>query len=227
VRPATIQRVCRALAREYRNPRLGNKSNPLDELVFIILSTRTQDQAFRATFSKLRAQFPSWSSVDRRDRTRIERILRPAGLGRLKAGQLLAVFERLRSSYGRATLAPLRRLPNRQAEAFLTSLPGVASKVAKCVLMYSLGRQVLPVDVHVHRVATRLGLETKKRPDTSQDLIEGAIPPRLRYGFHVNAVAHGRSVCLPRAPRCDICCIATWCRYDRTRERRRFHDREP
>jgi endonuclease III len=215
--PDAILRVCRALTREYGNPRLGNKSNPLDELVYIILSTRTQDQAFRLTFTKLKTQFPSWGRVRIRDRGRVERILRPAGLSRLKARQLLAIFERLRSSFGRATLAPMRRLPNRQAEAFLTSLPGVAAKVAKCVLMYSFGRQVLPVDVHVHRVATRLGLETKKRPDTSQDLIEGAIPPRLRYGFHVNAVAHGRTVCLPRAPRCDVCCIAKWCHYYRVR----------
>jgi len=217
VRPETIRRVCRALATEYGNPRLGNKSNPLDELVFIILSTRTQDQAFRTTFTKLKAQFPSWSTVRRRDRKRIEQILRPAGLSKLKARQLLAILERLRSSFGRATLAPMGRLPNRQAEAFLTSLPGVAAKVAKCVLMYSLGRQVLPVDVHVHRVATRLGLRTKRRPDTSQDLIEGAIPPRLRYGFHVNAVAHGRVVCLPRVPRCDACCIAQWWDYYRAR----------
>src|SRR2546422_8207126 len=38
---------------------------------------------------------------------------------------------RSRSSFGRATLAPMGRLPNRQAEAFLTSLPGVAAKVAR------------------------------------------------------------------------------------------------
>jgi endonuclease III len=217
VRRDTILRVCRALAKGYGNPRLGNKANALDELVYIILSTRTQDHTFRLTFTRLKAQFPSWNGVANRDRRRIERILRPAGLSKLKARQLLAILERLRSSFGRATLAPMHRLPNRQAEAFLTSLPGVASKVAKCVLMYSLRRQVLPVDVHVHRVATRLGLKTKKRPDTSQDLIEGVIPPRLRYGFHVNAVAHGRAVCLPHAPRCDVCCVAKWCHYYRVR----------
>lgn len=217
MRSTAIRAICRALAVEYGNPRLGNKANPLDELVYIILSTRTHDQTFRLTFTRLKKEFPSWNAVSSRHRRRVARILRPAGLSELKARQLLAIFQRVRRSFGRATLAPMRRLPNRQAEAFLTSLPGVAAKVAKCVLMYSLGRQVLPVDVHVHRVANRLGLKTKKRPDTSQDLIEGAIPPRLRYGFHVNAVAHGRAVCLPHAPRCDICCIAKWCLYYRAR----------
>lgn len=99
-----------------------------------------------------------------------------------------------------------------EAEAFLTSLPGVGPKVAKCVLMYSLDRKVLPVDVHVHRVARRLGFATKKRPDTSQDLIEAEIPSNLRYGFHVNAVAHGRKVCKSE-PLCDRCPLVSICRY--------------
>ena len=91
MRPETIRRVCRALARAYGNPRLGNKSNPLDELVYIILSTRAQDQAFRLTFTKLKASFPSWNAVRVRNRGRVERILRPAGLSKLKARHLYAI----------------------------------------------------------------------------------------------------------------------------------------
>lgn len=103
-----------------------------------------------------------------------------------------------------------------EAEHLLTSLPGVGPKVAKCVLMYALDRDVLPVDVHVHRLATRLGFRTKKRPDTSQELIESAVPRELRYSFHVNAVAHGRTVCLSQRPLCDVCPISKWCHYYHT-----------
>jgi endonuclease III len=72
MRSTTIRAVCRALARDYGNPRLGNKSNPLDELVYIVLSTRTQDQTFRVAFANLKAEFRSWSRVGSRDRNRIE-----------------------------------------------------------------------------------------------------------------------------------------------------------
>jgi len=105
------------------------------------------------------------------------------------------------------------------AERLLTTLPGVGKKVAKCVLMYSLDRQVLPVDVHTHRVAVRLGLAAKRRPDTSQDLIEAQVPPPLRYGFHVNAIAHGRSVCLPRKPMCEVCVLRQYCPYPKKRKK--------
>ncbi len=213
-----IDSVCEALEQEYGSPRHGNKSNPLDELVYIILSNRTQPGVVRGVYRRLRRRFPSWNLVDASASGEIAAILRPAGLGQVKAIQIIGIVSRLKHTFGRATLAPLRRLPDEEAEAFLKGLPGVSAKVAKCVLMYSLGRAVLPVDVHVHRVAARLGLKAKRRPDTSQDLIEGAVPPRLRYSLHVNAVAHGRAVCRSRDPGCGRCCIREYCAFRRKAE---------
>lgn len=212
-RTIPIYEICAALDRVYGSPRHGNPDDQLDDLVYVILSTRTTDKSFRATFDRLKQTFPSWNDIDADALPKLEAILAPGGLGRLKARQITAIFDRLRSVFGAVTLAPLSQMTDAKAEEFLVSLPGVAAKIAKCVLMYSLGRQVLPVDVHVHRVASRLGFRVKKRPDTSQELIEQAVPAELRYGFHVNAVAHGRAMCLPRDPRCEICPICTWCAY--------------
>lgn len=208
-----IVRCCGLLTRRYANPRHGNKRNPLDELVYIMLSTRTSESVFRGIYRNLRKAFPSWNEIDGRRIGELHRVLGPGGLSALKAYQLLGIFSALRREFGRATLSPLKAMRNDKAEQFLTSLPGVGKKVAKCVLMYSLGRHVLPVDVHTHRVAVRLGLRAKRRPDTSQDLMEAQVPPHLRYGFHVNAVAHGRIVCLSRKPLCDICVLRQYCPY--------------
>ncbi len=205
--------VVARLKRTYQSPRLGNKTDPLDELVYIILSNRTSERSYADVFHKLKRRFPAWDDLHGESHARLSRILRPAGLSRLKARQMHAIIRILRRRFGYATLDPLRRFSDSEAEAFLTALPGVGKKVAKCVMMYSLGRLVLPVDVHVHRVATRLGYQAKRRPDTSQDLIERAIPPKLRYDFHVNAVAHGRAVCRPRRPACGECVLTRWCRF--------------
>lgn len=206
-----IREVCAALECAYGNPRLGNQDDPLDELVYIILSTRTSERTYRAIYQRLKEAYPEWDAIESGDLPRIQAILAPGGFARLKARQIVAIMERLRATFGWASLDALAAMPTDEAERFLVSLPGVAAKIAKCVLMYSLGRPVLPVDVHVHRVAARLGLRVKKRPDTSQDLIEEAIPPELRYGFHVNAIAHGRTTCLPRIPQCEACCVSAWC----------------
>lgn len=209
----TIRRICVSLARSYGNPRHGNKRNPLNELVYIILSNRSRDPAFRSAYRALRRAYPSWNRVTRSCESDIANILRPYGLASLKARTLVEIMSALRREFGYPTLRTLRDMETDEAEAVLISLPGVGAKVAKCVLMYALDRPVLPVDVHVHRVAARLGLEVKKRPDTSQRLIEDAVPARLRYSFHVNLLAHGRRTCLPRTPRCGDCCIAQFCKY--------------
>jgi len=213
-----IRKISRVLERVYGNPRHGNPRRPLDDLIYIILSTRTRDLKYRTTFRNLKKAFPTWDKVSLHKRSKLERILIPAGLGKLKAAQIIEIIARLRRRFGRATLAPLAKMTDLEAELLLTSLPGVGPKVAKCVLMYALDRDVLPVDVHVHRLAKRLGFRAKKRPDTSQELIESAVPPALRYSFHVNAVAHGRIVCMGQRPRCDICPISKWCNYYLTKE---------
>lgn len=220
---ATIRKICRRLEAEYGNPTHGNKQNPLDELVYIILSTRTRGTAFQETYRRLKRAFPTWRKVTRRDFNKINEILAPGGLGKLKSEQILTIFDALKRRFGYATLTPLKHLSDDEVERFLTSLPGVAKKVAKCVMMYSFGRQVLPVDVHVHRVAQRIGLKTKRRPDTSQDLVESAIPTELRYGFHVNAVAHGRAICLSGTPRCQECCINRYCAFPKKLGNRALH----
>lgn len=215
-----IESCCRLLARRYGNPRHGNKRDPLDELVYIILSTRTGEAVFRGIYRDLKKAFSFWDEVQGRRIGEFHRILAPGGLSSLKSYELLGVFSALRREFGRATLAPLRAMSDDEAERFLTGLPGVGKKVAKCVLMYSLDRQVLPVDVHTHRVAARLGFAAKRRPDTSQDLIEAQVPAPLRYGFHVNAVAHGRTVCLPRKPMCGACVLREWCPHPKERKKK-------
>ena len=49
--------------------------------------------------------------------------------------------------------ARLRSMADAEVEHYLTSLPGVARKTALCVMLYTLDREVLPVDTHVWRVA--------------------------------------------------------------------------
>ena len=207
----TARRITAVLAHAYGSPRHGNKRNPLDELVYIILSNRTLPKACREAYRAIKTRFPSWNALAPEAADELEEILKPSGMSRLRSTHLLHIMAHLRARFGTATLVPLRYMSDTDAENLLISLPGVSRKVAKCVIMYSLHGQVLPVDVHVHRVASRIGFQVKRRPDTSQDLIEEAIPADSRYDFHVNAIAHGRAVCRARSPRCHMCPIMRYC----------------
>ena len=188
---------------------LGNRRRPLDELFFILITTMTQYGAIEA-FRAVRGEFTPWRRLlDRGAEDRLREMIAPLGLSRQKAPRIVAIALRLRQDFGRVSLEPLHRMDDAEAEHYLTSLPGVGLKVARCVLMYSLGRATCPVDTHVHRVARRTGLVGPNITyPQAHAAIQDAVPPAVRYGLHVAFVRLGREVCTARAPQCVRCPLA-------------------
>lgn len=207
--------VCAALARAYGSPRHGNPEDPFEDLIYILLSNRTAPATAVRVYRKLKETYPTGDAILAARPEALARLLAPAGLANKRASHLRAIATRLRADFGRIDLDALAGWPDERAEAYLCSLPGVSLKVAKCVLMYGLGRRVLPVDVHVHRVASRLGWIAHRRADQSHASLEALVPPAQRFGFHVDALAHGRAVCVAGLPRCGRCVVRQWCHYFR------------
>jgi len=212
-RAQTIRRVCEALERAYGRPRFANPKNPIDDLVYIVLSNKTGPDVATATFKNLKRRFGNWSALADARLSDVRRILRAAGLSDIKSRQLRAALRKIRRDFGKCSLNRLKRLSCQDAEEYLTSLEGVSEKVAKCVMMYTLGFHVLPVDVHVHRIATRLAWTSRKRADQCHSELECLVKPQYRFGFHVGCIAHGRTICRPADPQCDDCTIRRYCTY--------------
>lgn len=213
LRDRIVRNVCKSLRNAYGRPRLGNPIDPMDDLVFIVLSNKTSPRIARRTYADLRARFCSWDALLHAPISEVRRILKPAGLSSIKSRQLRAALRSIKSHMGSCDLRPLRRKSAGEIEAFLVRLPGVSEKVAKCVSLYTMNVKVLPVDVHVHRVSRRLGWTTRKRADQCHEELESLVPPALRYAFHVDCVLHGRRICRPHEPLCTKCCIRCWCEY--------------
>jgi DNA (cytosine-5)-methyltransferase 1 len=55
--------IALAVADAYGTPNLGNKSDPVDELVYIILSRRTREGAYQAAYEALKSRFPAWEQL--------------------------------------------------------------------------------------------------------------------------------------------------------------------
>lgn len=212
-RAQIIQIVGEKLEKRYGNPRLGNPEDPLDDLFFILLSNKTPPDRAQKAYNDLKAHYPSWINAREDESSEIERIIRPAGLFRKKTSQLLSILDILHSDFGGCNLEFMNDQSETEVLKYLMNLPGVSKKVAKCVMMYTLDFEVLPVDVHTHRIAYRLGWTTKNRPETCQDELEELIPHNRRYSFHVNCVAHGRSTCISSRPKCKDCDISIHCDY--------------
>lgn len=199
----------------YGRPRLAPRYAPLDELVFTILSQNTADVNTERTFAALKRRFPSWELVRDAPVAEIEAAIRLGGLAHTKAPRIKAVLKALSADHGPPDLEVLGGLGDAEAARLLTSLPGVGPKTAACVLLFALGRPVMPVDTHVYRVARRLGLipPTMGVEQAHAVLTEmaGGDDPEQVYAAHVGMVHLGRRVCHARRPQCGACPLAAVC----------------
>ena len=85
-----------------------------------------------------------------------------------------------------------------EAQQYLCALPGVGRKTAACVLLFALGMRDVPVDTHVSRVGTRLGLFRAGAPFEEMHDTMLALTPRGRGARAAHEPAAPRAAHLSR-----------------------------
>jgi DNA (cytosine-5)-methyltransferase 1 len=228
-----LREIARIMAVLYGTPDLGNKKDPVDELVYIVLSRKTREDAYQQAFAALKERFSSWDELLDADRDEVEALLRPSGLGGKKTASLIGALSKIKERFGHCTLEPARAYSDAELEQLLCSLPELHRKSAYCIMMYAFGRAVFPVDTHVGRVLARLGpyrelgLELRGMGHKQLQVALGdLVPPPLRYSLHVNLVMHGREVCRAVKPLCGECPVRGFCRDYRDREATRIESEQ-
>jgi len=212
-----VNEVIDLLGQEYGVPRWRPHGDPLSELVRAILSQNTSDVNSGRAFDSLVDSLGSWEAVAGASVEDVSGAIKIGGLNRIKAGRIKTILEDILESRGSLDLEFLRDLSIPEAKAWLRSLAGVGPKTTGCVLLFALGRPVLPVDTHVYRVSRRLGLiDSTASPQQAHEILEGMVPPQDVYQFHVNMLAHGRRVCRARRPLCRSCVLGYGCPSNQT-----------
>jgi endonuclease-3 len=195
----------------------------VSELVCTILSQNTNDTNRDRAYTALRDKFPTWDQVRDAPVRQVIAAIRPAGLANQKGPRIQRVLRRITAldpASGRLNIDFLAGLPVEEAKQWLMSLDGVGPKTAAIVLLFSLHRPAFPVDTHIHRVTTRLGLIPEgTTAEKAHGILEALVPPDWYYVFHLNLIAHGRAVCKALRPRCDICPLQKHCSYFQNEKR--------
>ena len=215
-RRALADVVLERLGERYEHPTWGGpRVDTVSELVLTILSQNTADtNSFRA-FTALRAAYASWDEVLAAPTDELEEVIRPGGLAPTKSRRIQHVLAEVHAATdGTWDLGFLGEWPLERARDWLTSLPGIGRKTASIILLFGFGRPAMPVDTHVHRVATRLGMLPPRTPlDRAHDLLEGALAADEMYPFHVETIRHGRDTCRAPRPICGLCPLTDVCAY--------------
>src|SRR4051794_23425806 len=119
----------------YGRPVAPPHHQPVDELILTVLSQSTHDRNRDVAFLRLRERFPSWDAVREAPLAEVEAAIQPGGLHRQKSVRIQEILRALDGD----DLSGLESLPVREAQAELTSLPGVGRKTAACVLLFAFG----------------------------------------------------------------------------------------
>jgi endonuclease-3 len=204
------------LGERYEHPTWsGPRLDAVSELVLTILSQNTADtNSFRA-FTALRERYPSWQAVVDAPTDELADVIRPGGLAPTKSRRIQHVLAEVPAATdGTWDLGFLGTWPLDQAREWLTGLTGIGRKTAAIILLFTFGRPQLPVDTHVHRVASRLGMLPPRTPlATAHDLLEAVLAPDEMYPFHVELIRHGRDTCRAPRPICGLCPLTDVCAY--------------
>jgi endonuclease-3 len=211
-----LRRILEKLRREYGRPLLRPHHKPIDELILTVLSQNTNDRNRDVAYDRLRERFPSWDAVRDAPVAEIEEAIRPGGLAPTKAVRIKQILEAI----GEDDLAWLADAPLEEARDYLTELPGVGRKTAACVLLFALGRPDIPVDTHVYRVGSRLGLWRAKASfvEAHDEMLRlVGDDGQEAYETHVLLIRHGRRTCNARSPECAVCPLRRMCPEGRRR----------
>ncbi|MEA1904915.1 MAG: endonuclease III [Candidatus Hadarchaeota archaeon] len=191
--------------------RLPPRGNPFMVLVRMVLSQNTNWRNTRVAFDNLISRFGTPSQLAGADMHTIEGLIRSAGLYKAKAKNLRELARVVQEKYG-GDLGQVLREPPEEARRELLTLPGVGYKTADCVLLFAAGREVLPVDTHVARIAKRLGFAGPR--DDREEIkrkLEGLIPQGKRGEAHLLLIQLGRRFCRALNPLCDECPVNLLC----------------
>jgi endonuclease-3 len=189
----------------------GKRKHPLDYnnryqlLVMIILSAQTTDSLINKIAPEFFKSFPSFAELKNHSPEDLYPFLNSVRGFRKKAKWIIDIARIVGDDSG---------IPSTIEE--LTKLPGIGRKSANIVIRESGDKaEGVIVDLHVLRVAPRLGIATDSKPDKVEKQIMEAIPQEKWNEIGMTLSFHGREICRPD-PKCEICVVNSVCTYYRT-----------
>ena len=195
-------------------PKKNSSPKILDILIATKLSQNTTDKTSYKAFRNLKANFRTWDELIDAPIKGVKDSIRVCGLANTKARQIKLMLKNMKKNYGSLDLSFLRKMDNDKIYDELLQYEGLGVKTVSCVLVFSLERDVFPVDTHVHRVLNRLGIVETKTAEQTFEKASKIIPEGKKCSFHTNLIKFGRNICKASKPLCYLCFLYRHCRFN-------------
>jgi endonuclease III len=210
-----INNIISAFEKHYKEETKGRKSSDiLDTLIATKLSQNTTDKTSSVAFNNLKKEFKSWDEVIEAPVSKIKKLIKICGLADTKSKDIKALLKQIKAERGEVNFDYLKNLSEDEIYSELMKFKGIGVKTASCVLVFALGREVFPVDTHIHRVLNRLGIMKTKSAEETFETAKKIIPGKKKYFLHRAIIMFGRNICKANNPFCGSCFLNKSCEFE-------------
>jgi len=183
-----------------------HNKDPYLILISCLLSLRARDTMTYPVSKCLFERASTPQAMLALPRHELEELIHSIGTYRKKAATLQQVSAALIADFQ-------GKVPS--SEADLLSLPGVGRKTANLVRSVAFDIPAICVDVHVHRIANRLGMVASKTPEETEMQLKRLLPVELWSDCNYYFVIWGQygcrpgksGVCKPGCPFFNMCSV--------------------
>lgn len=199
------QQALQPLIKKYKGKQhpLDHHHNPYELLVMVVLSAQDSDRNINKIAPELFNAYPDMAALSKADVDSLYPFVSKVMNSRKKVTWLIEIASQLKDD---------KNIPTSLNE--LIALPGIGRKSAN-VIMRELGIKAegIIVDLHVVRVAPRLGLAAGTDPKKLEKQMMEVLDAN-DWGEAGMAISFlGRETCRPTNPKCSECVMSEVCQY--------------
>ena len=212
-----LEDVHRRLLGHYGPPEPRDLWDPLTQMIYSMLSSRTKTSVSHAVLAALKARFGTWENLRDAPIRAIEDTIRSATFPEPKAINLKAALIRITERHGSLDLSFLARHSTEKIRTWLEKFEGVGVKTSAAVVNFStLRRRAMCVDSHHLRIVQRLGLVNKgataREAETRiMEMAPADWSAAMLDDHHSLIKLHGQKCCTFAEPRCSACPLREIC----------------
>ena len=194
----------KALKQEYPDAKCSlTYETPLQLLIATRLSAQCTDARVNIVTPALFERFPTVNDFAGASYDEVAEYIKSCGLYKTKSKDIVEMCRKLLADFNGEVPDTIEQL---------TTLPGVGRKTANLICGDVFGKPAVVVDTHCIRITTRLGLHKLSDQRKIEAELKKLLPPDESNDFCHRLVLHGRAVCTARSPKCQTCCMNTFCR---------------
>lgn len=200
-----ITNVIQILQETYPAPQCGLEyTNPFELMLSLILAAQCTDERVNIIRPKLTEIYPTPKDIQNAGIAKVYEIIKSCSFPNNKAKHIIGACETLLEKYN-------GKVPDTMQT--LTALPGIGRKSANIILSECFGKvEGIAVDTHVTRLSKKIGFTNSTDVVIIEKDLMRKIPKTLWGIINHTLVTHGKTICIARKPKCDICPINTICR---------------